>query len=82
MIVCIGSINVDLIFATARRPDEHENYRAKSYMCERRLCSKHRRGAFGHLAAAKAPGKRKAQAAQFAANAVAGQLDAWKVDTG
>ena len=33
MIVCIGSINVDFIFATARWPDEHEKYRAKSYVC-------------------------------------------------
>jgi ribokinase len=33
MIVCIGSINVDFIFATARWPDEHEKYRAESYVC-------------------------------------------------
>jgi sugar/nucleoside kinase (ribokinase family) len=33
MIVCIGSINVDFIFATARWPDEHEKYRAEGYVC-------------------------------------------------
>jgi len=33
MIVCIGSINVDFIFATARWPDEHEKCRAESYVC-------------------------------------------------
>ena len=33
MIVCIGSINVDFIFTTARWPDEHEKYRAESYVC-------------------------------------------------
>ena len=33
MIVCIGSINVDFIFATARWPAEHEKYRAESYVC-------------------------------------------------
>jgi sugar/nucleoside kinase (ribokinase family) len=32
MIVCIGSINVDFIFATARWPGEHEKYRAESYV--------------------------------------------------
>jgi ribokinase len=33
MIVCIGSINVDFIFAAARWPDEHEKYRTESYLC-------------------------------------------------
>jgi ribokinase len=32
MIVCIGSINVDFIFGTARWPAEHEKYRAESYV--------------------------------------------------
>jgi ribokinase len=31
MIFCIGSINVDFIFATGRWPAEHEKYRVKSY---------------------------------------------------
>ena len=33
MIVCIGSINVDFIFAAGRWPAEHEKYRAESYVC-------------------------------------------------
>ncbi len=33
MIVCIGSINVDFIFATARWPDEHQKCRAENYVC-------------------------------------------------
>jgi len=33
MIVCIGSINVDFIFAAGRWPAEHEKYRAKNYIC-------------------------------------------------
>ena len=33
MIVCIGSINVDFIFATAKWPAEHEKYRAENYVC-------------------------------------------------
>jgi sugar/nucleoside kinase (ribokinase family) len=33
MIVCIGSINVDFIFAAGRWPAEHEKYRADSYVC-------------------------------------------------
>jgi sugar/nucleoside kinase (ribokinase family) len=33
MIVCIGSINVDFIFAAARWPTEHEKYRAQDYVC-------------------------------------------------
>src|ERR1700747_3380367 len=33
MIVCVGSINVDFIFATARWPYEHEKYRAEGYVC-------------------------------------------------
>ena len=33
MIICIGSINVDFIFATARWPAEHEKYRAENYVC-------------------------------------------------
>src|SRR5271169_6492498 len=33
MIVCIGSINVDFIFAAVRWPDEHEKYRTESYLC-------------------------------------------------
>jgi ribokinase len=34
MIVCIGSINVDFIFAAGRWPAEHEKYRAENYICE------------------------------------------------
>jgi len=33
MIVCIGSINVDFIFAAGRWPAEHEKYRAENYVC-------------------------------------------------
>ena len=33
MIVCVGSINVDFIFAASRWPAEHEKYRAESYVC-------------------------------------------------
>jgi len=33
MIICIGSINVDFIFATGRWPTEHEKYRAENYFC-------------------------------------------------
>jgi sugar/nucleoside kinase (ribokinase family) len=33
MIFCIGSINVDFIFATSRWPSEHEKYRTESYIC-------------------------------------------------
>ena len=33
MIVCIGSINVDFIFAAGRWPAEHEKYRADNYVC-------------------------------------------------
>ena len=33
MIVCIGSINVDFIFAADRWPAEHEKYRAEDYVC-------------------------------------------------
>jgi sugar/nucleoside kinase (ribokinase family) len=33
MIVCIGRINVDFIFAAARWPTEHEKYRAQDYVC-------------------------------------------------
>ena len=33
MIICIGSINVDFIFATGRWPGEHEKYRAENYVC-------------------------------------------------
>ncbi len=33
MIVCIGRINVDFIFATAQWPAEHEKYRAENYVC-------------------------------------------------
>jgi ribokinase len=33
MIICIGSINVDFIFATGRWPTEHEKYRAENYVC-------------------------------------------------
>jgi sugar/nucleoside kinase (ribokinase family) len=33
MIVCIGSINVDFIFAASRWPAEHEKYRAENYVC-------------------------------------------------
>jgi sugar/nucleoside kinase (ribokinase family) len=33
MIICIGSINVDFIFATSRWPTEHEKYRAENYVC-------------------------------------------------
>jgi sugar/nucleoside kinase (ribokinase family) len=34
MIVCIGSINVDFIFAAGRWPAEHEKYRAENYISE------------------------------------------------
>jgi ribokinase len=33
MIVCIGSINVDFIFAADRWPAEHEKFRAEDYVC-------------------------------------------------
>jgi sugar/nucleoside kinase (ribokinase family) len=33
MIICIGSINVDFIFAAARWPAEHEKYRVENYVC-------------------------------------------------
>ena len=33
MIFCIGSINVDFIFAAGRWPAEHEKYRAEDYVC-------------------------------------------------
>jgi sugar/nucleoside kinase (ribokinase family) len=33
MIICIGSINVDFIFATGRWPGEHEKYHAENYVC-------------------------------------------------
>jgi sugar/nucleoside kinase (ribokinase family) len=33
MIVCIGSINVDFIFAAGRWPAEHEKYLADDYVC-------------------------------------------------
>jgi len=33
MIVCIGSVNVDFIFASGRWPAEHEKYRAEDYVC-------------------------------------------------
>jgi len=33
MIVCIGSINVDFIFAAGRWPAEHEKYLADNYVC-------------------------------------------------
>jgi sugar/nucleoside kinase (ribokinase family) len=33
MIVCIGSINVDFIFAAGRWPAEHEKYRVDGYVC-------------------------------------------------
>jgi sugar/nucleoside kinase (ribokinase family) len=33
MIFCIGSINVDFIFATAKWPDEHEKHHTDSYVC-------------------------------------------------
>ena len=33
MIICIGSINVDFIFASNRWPAEHEKYRAENYVC-------------------------------------------------
>jgi sugar/nucleoside kinase (ribokinase family) len=33
MTICIGSINVDFIFAAARWPAEHEKYRAENYVC-------------------------------------------------
>jgi ribokinase len=33
MITCIGSINVDFIFASNRWPSEHEKYRAENYVC-------------------------------------------------
>jgi sugar/nucleoside kinase (ribokinase family) len=33
MIVCIGSINVDFIFAAGRWPGEHEKCRAENYIC-------------------------------------------------
>ncbi len=33
MIFCIGSINVDFIFAAGRWPAEHEKYRAVNYVC-------------------------------------------------
>ena len=33
MIVCIGSINVDFIFAAGRWPAEHEKDRAENYVC-------------------------------------------------
>jgi len=33
MIFCIGSINVDFIFAVGRWPAEHEKYRAENYVC-------------------------------------------------
>jgi len=33
MIVCIGSINVDFIFAADRWPAEHEKYRGENYVC-------------------------------------------------
>jgi sugar/nucleoside kinase (ribokinase family) len=33
MIFCIGSINVDFIFAVGRWPAEHEKYRARNYVC-------------------------------------------------
>jgi sugar/nucleoside kinase (ribokinase family) len=34
MIFCIGSINVDFIFAAGRWPAEHEKYRAENYICQ------------------------------------------------
>jgi len=33
MIICIGSINVDFIFAAGRWPTEHEKYLAENYVC-------------------------------------------------
>jgi sugar/nucleoside kinase (ribokinase family) len=33
MIFCIGSINVDFIFAAGRWPGEHEKYLAEDYVC-------------------------------------------------
>src|SRR4029077_16288581 len=33
MIVCIGSINVDFIFAAGRWAEEHEKFRAEDYVC-------------------------------------------------
>ena len=33
MIVCIGSINIDFIFAASRWPAGHEKYRAENYIC-------------------------------------------------
>jgi ribokinase len=33
MIFCIGSINVDFIFAAGRWPAEHEKYRVENYAC-------------------------------------------------
>jgi ribokinase len=33
MIVCVGAINVDLIFISDRWPAEHEKYRADDYVC-------------------------------------------------
>lgn len=33
MIICIGGINVDFIFASNRWPSEHEKYRAENYVC-------------------------------------------------
>ena len=33
MIFCIGSINVDFIFAVGRWPADHEKYRAENYVC-------------------------------------------------
>jgi ribokinase len=33
MIFCVGSINVDFIFAAGRWPVEHEKYRVENYAC-------------------------------------------------
>ena len=33
MFIDLNQTNVDFIFATARWPDEHEKYRAESYVC-------------------------------------------------
>jgi sugar/nucleoside kinase (ribokinase family) len=33
MIICVGAINIDLIFISNRWPAEHEKYRADDYVC-------------------------------------------------